>query len=1088
MGDIRDAANTTWRDFNTDGVASSGAHEPNKYSIRFTMGVVENKVDEALELAEEVSAGNGAGYLTYTTLSAMNADTTQDDKVTANNLEDDNLYRWNAAGPAWVLIGPNPDARLAVLEASATDWDSAKITADHSNNFLNLFKAIYVDHNATAESGKAVLYADGTEVSVAGRWLSDWIPVTADHAITRFGSGVSSGLYAPYAFYDEDKAFLGASYSAVVEGAQVFDISTAPVGTAFLRTTSTASTSQIYVYDKKLVAFFRDMLFSTYGNPHNQAGTLTAHYINKLTGAKVVSGSTSLSALLEVNANTYLAYGGGLISSADPTQAVYAFFDKFGPCFVSIGSPAVFTKSGHGYAANDKVSFAVDEPLPTGLTAGTDYYVISDGLSTNVFRVSDTEGGTAINTTGTAARINVKRYLGYYDPIAKNLPIRVSDHYAGATRVQVTMPNSETGAVYLLKDTVGEPAAMDMLLTGAIVDYFAPDLLEDGYIGSDGSLVPWGTAYKTTTLIPVVPGQVLYLTTGDVYAGGPTVAGYDADKVYSYNILPGVHLADYTNERIVVPADVYFVRALTRDDLGYTPHFYGARTAQAATEVEVANEDLIYFAPSDVYGIVGEPVYMFPRGIVPDDSVSVAWAVDPAIMETGDNDGTFAVTIASPAVFTRATHGFVAGDEVKLTTTGALPTGLTAGGKYFVLSAGLTTNAFRVSATYNGSAVNTTGSQSGVHTVEKFWGGDLFQANGEVAKLLRTTPTPQLTLKLRALTAGGNRTDVASMTVRLAPSVPVNPSSAINIIGIGDSTTAQLSDNGTWVNELSRLLTGTGTASLTVDADPTSPAIFKRPVVAGDIPAAGSISNVYFRGTLGGGPVKHEGRSGWSPLTYLASSSGNAFWNAAMSGYGPTNSYKFDMNYYITTNNFDSGSIATGVDGTGSNMLVIILLGWNDVFEDGEASAVESATSISYMIDNIHDNYPDAMVWLVGLWSPSKRHLKNNSSTQVRYYSKPEVFDVAVRRLGKAYRDMIAERAGPCEFVCVSHVFDSDMAYSNSRFPRSRRTTYDGDASVNDLDSLETWGDGDFVHPGARGYSFIADALFYKFRYDYCRG
>lgn len=78
--------------------------------------------------------------------------------------------------------------------------------------------------------------------------------------------------------------------------------------------------------------------------------------------------------------------------------------------------------------------------------------------------------------------------------------------------------------------------------------------------------------------------------------------------------------------------------------------------------------------------------------------------------------GTFTVTIATPAVFTLTTHGLVAGDTVYFTTTGALPTGLAINTLYYVISAGLTTDAFRVAATEGGAAINTTGTQSGVHT------------------------------------------------------------------------------------------------------------------------------------------------------------------------------------------------------------------------------------------------------------------------------------------------------------------------------------------------------------------------------------
>lgn len=78
---------------------------------------------------------------------------------------------------------------------------------------------------------------------------------------------------------------------------------------------------------------------------------------------------------------------------------------------------------------------------------------------------------------------------------------------------------------------------------------------------------------------------------------------------------------------------------------------------------------------------------------------------------------TFTVTIASPGVFTSTAHGFVAGDIVRLTTTGALPTGLATGTDYYVLSAGLTADNFRLALSPTASAINTSGSQSGTHTV-----------------------------------------------------------------------------------------------------------------------------------------------------------------------------------------------------------------------------------------------------------------------------------------------------------------------------------------------------------------------------------
>ena len=75
--------------------------------------------------------------------------------------------------------------------------------------------------------------------------------------------------------------------------------------------------------------------------------------------------------------------------------------------------------------------------------------------------------------------------------------------------------------------------------------------------------------------------------------------------------------------------------------------------------------------------------------------------------------GTATITIASPAVVT-STVLYTEGAAISFSTTGALPTGITAGTTYYVYSAdGLS---FQL-LTAAGAVVNTSGSQSGTHTI-----------------------------------------------------------------------------------------------------------------------------------------------------------------------------------------------------------------------------------------------------------------------------------------------------------------------------------------------------------------------------------
>jgi len=81
---------------------------------------------------------------------------------------------------------------------------------------------------------------------------------------------------------------------------------------------------------------------------------------------------------------------------------------------------------------------------------------------------------------------------------------------------------------------------------------------------------------------------------------------------------------------------------------------------------------------------------------------------------TGYQNTSFTVTIASPAVLTLG-YSLDNGTAVTLTTTGYLPTGLVPGTVYYVINASGTT--CNLSATYGGSAINTSGTQTGTQYV-----------------------------------------------------------------------------------------------------------------------------------------------------------------------------------------------------------------------------------------------------------------------------------------------------------------------------------------------------------------------------------
>jgi len=75
---------------------------------------------------------------------------------------------------------------------------------------------------------------------------------------------------------------------------------------------------------------------------------------------------------------------------------------------------------------------------------------------------------------------------------------------------------------------------------------------------------------------------------------------------------------------------------------------------------------------------------------------------------------TVTITSASPGVVTDTGHGYSNDQPVTLRTSGALWTGLSPNTVYYARN--VTANTYELSATPGGASINTSGSQSGVHT------------------------------------------------------------------------------------------------------------------------------------------------------------------------------------------------------------------------------------------------------------------------------------------------------------------------------------------------------------------------------------
>lgn len=135
----------------------------------------------------------------------------------------------------------------------------------------------------------------------------------------------------------------------------------------------------------------------------------------------------------------------------------------------------------------------------------------------------------------------------------------------------------------------------------------------------------------------------------------------------------------------------------------------GTDTQSAVTPAQLASSS---FAPSGSFLWSG--ALATPAGYLLCDGSSQSRTTFATLFNAITLAAAVTITIASPGVITWNSHGLVAGDIVSLETTGSLPSGLATGTNYFVVAP--TTNTFELAATAGGSAINTTGSQSGTQT------------------------------------------------------------------------------------------------------------------------------------------------------------------------------------------------------------------------------------------------------------------------------------------------------------------------------------------------------------------------------------
>lgn len=163
--------------------------------------------------------------------------------------------------------------------------------------------------------------------------------------------------------------------------------------------------------DPSGLGFFDDFSYGNIKNIHANSYTGSAVTIDGWaglggatyevdTGNKITWGTQAARALQITNRSASGAPLTTIAKAASDTFATYGFgLNSTSTVTMTIASPAAITWTAHGLAVDTPVVFSTTGALPTGIVAGTTYYV-KTVVDANTINLSSTVGGAAINSSG----------------------------------------------------------------------------------------------------------------------------------------------------------------------------------------------------------------------------------------------------------------------------------------------------------------------------------------------------------------------------------------------------------------------------------------------------------------------------------------------------------------------------------------------------------------------------------------------------------------------------------------------------------------------------------------------------------------
>lgn len=386
-----------------------------------------------------------------------------------------------------------------------------------------------------------------------------------------------------------------------------------------------------------------------------------------------------------------------------------AFLGRAQTATITVASPAVITVAASPLNGT-AVRFTTDGLLPAPLATTTTYYVINRTATT--FQVSLTSGGSAVDTNA----------------------------FGSGTHTVTTVSLATTAPSGTANTQLATTAFVSNAITNVPVTLVDWSLSETSTTQALSSMT---VASPTVITVPTAPANgtaVSFAASG----AGVLPTGITANAAYY------VYNRTSTTYNLSTTAGTSLTVTMKS---GAT--FTGSIAGTTLTVTAVAS------------GLISTGQVISGTGVTAGTSIT---ALGTGVGGVGTYTVSASQTVSSTTITAVSTPGIVTvatapsnGNIVSFTTTGTLPTGITAGTNYYVINRTSTT--FQIATTSGGTAINFGGTQTGTHTATWF---ELVNTTG-TSTLPITETTSKLYFKYKnqsrmSIDLGGNTIATGNVT------------------------------------------------------------------------------------------------------------------------------------------------------------------------------------------------------------------------------------------------------------------------------------------------------------------------------------